>query len=176
MLRFFRILRKKLIDDGHIRKYFWYALGEILLVVIGILIALQINNWNEKRKLHASEQEIIAALTIEFESNLSLLYQAIDELEFNMDQVRNLGEFTGPETPDFNEADISDLMVLIFKYSTNYEPYTGTIDEVINSGKLSIIENQNIRSGLSMFKSDLTRLELQEEYVMNEQFLAHQYF
>ena len=58
MINFFRKTRKKLADDnppdgraGKPMKYMRYAVGEILLVVIGILIALQINNWNEERKL-----------------------------------------------------------------------------------------------------------------------------
>jgi len=50
MLKFFRTIRKKLIEQDNVRKYLLYAVGEILLVVIGILIALQINNWNEFSK------------------------------------------------------------------------------------------------------------------------------
>ncbi|MBK7873993.1 MAG: hypothetical protein IPJ74_26755 [Saprospiraceae bacterium] len=50
MLRFFRNIRRRLLDSGSLRKYLVYAVGEIILVVIGILIALQINNWNEGRK------------------------------------------------------------------------------------------------------------------------------
>ena len=50
MLKFFRTIRKKLIEKDNVRKYLLYAIGEILLVVIGILIALQVNNWNEQRK------------------------------------------------------------------------------------------------------------------------------
>jgi hypothetical protein len=46
MLKFFRRIRRKLLDEGSLRKYLVYAIGEITLVVIGILIALQINNWN----------------------------------------------------------------------------------------------------------------------------------
>ncbi len=49
MIKFFRKIRKKLIEQDNVRKYLLYAIGEILLVVIGILIALQINNWNEEK-------------------------------------------------------------------------------------------------------------------------------
>jgi hypothetical protein len=59
MLRFFRNIRQKLLENGNLRKYFWYALGEILLVVIGILIALQINNWNQSR---IENNELVASL------------------------------------------------------------------------------------------------------------------
>ncbi|MBL0027002.1 MAG: hypothetical protein IPO98_19350 [Saprospiraceae bacterium] len=47
MMKFFHLIRKKLLDEGNLKRYLMYAIGEILLVVIGILIALQINNWNQ---------------------------------------------------------------------------------------------------------------------------------
>ena len=50
MIPFFRKIRKKIADDNKPMKYMRYAIGEIILVVIGILIALQINNWNQQRK------------------------------------------------------------------------------------------------------------------------------
>src|SRR5210317_1592000 len=55
MINFFRRIRKKLADDNQFFKYSRYAIGEILLVVIGILIALQINTWNEERKFKEYE-------------------------------------------------------------------------------------------------------------------------
>lgn len=50
MLKFFRRIRQKLVREGNLKRYLIYAIGEILLVVIGILIALQVNNWNEERR------------------------------------------------------------------------------------------------------------------------------
>ena len=64
MLKFFRTIRKKLIEEDNVRKYLLYAIGEILLVVIGILIALQVNNWNEQR-LEIKSQKILLEEVIE---------------------------------------------------------------------------------------------------------------
>ena len=50
MINFFRKIRRNLLEEGKVSKYLKYAIGEIILVVVGILIALQINNWNEYRK------------------------------------------------------------------------------------------------------------------------------
>jgi len=55
MIKFFRKIRCDLIEKNKTRKYLKYAIGEIVLVVIGILIALQINNWNENQK-HSREE------------------------------------------------------------------------------------------------------------------------
>jgi hypothetical protein len=66
MLKFFRTIRKKLIEQDNVRKYLIYAIGEILLVVIGILIALQINNWNQERNLQKEERHYLAALRTDF--------------------------------------------------------------------------------------------------------------
>ena len=59
MIKFFRHIRQNLIMENKTSKYFKYAIGEIVLVVIGILIALQINNWNENRKNNLWEQQFL---------------------------------------------------------------------------------------------------------------------
>ena len=60
MIRFFRNIRQKLAAENKVMTYLRYAIGEILLLVAGILIALQINNWNEGRKNATIEEEIIS--------------------------------------------------------------------------------------------------------------------
>jgi hypothetical protein len=59
-MKFFRNIRKKLIEQNKARNYFFYAIGEIILVVIGILIALQVNNWNENRKTIVLEKNYLS--------------------------------------------------------------------------------------------------------------------
>ena len=73
MIKFFRRIRQKLLSENRFSKYLIYAIGEIVLVVIGILIALQINNWNEKRK--ASIEGLV------------LLNNIYDDLKYNLDKI-----------------------------------------------------------------------------------------
>ena len=70
MLKFFRKIRQKLINEGNLKRYLIYEIGEILLVVIGILIALQINNSNEKGKRTEYEFHLLQELKISIESNI----------------------------------------------------------------------------------------------------------
>jgi len=69
MINFFRRIRKKLADDNKPLKYMRYAVGEILLVVVGILIALQINNWNEHKKERKLERKVLTELLTSLEQN-----------------------------------------------------------------------------------------------------------
>jgi hypothetical protein len=62
MIKFFRHIRQRLLQENRFSRYFLYAIGEIVLVVIGILIALQINNWNEYQKNHAYEIKMLSEI------------------------------------------------------------------------------------------------------------------
>jgi len=82
MLKFFRKIRKKHIKQGKIGNYLKYAIGEIVLVVIGILIALQINNWNEKKKINqsiANHLIILKQNLLEDKAQLKLLHQNMSD-------------------------------------------------------------------------------------------------
>jgi hypothetical protein len=80
MFRFFRQLRQRLLAENRVSKYLLYAVGEIVLVVIGILIALQINNWNEWRKDRRVEQEILQTLAETLQLNIETLESDIELL------------------------------------------------------------------------------------------------
>ena len=71
MLKLFRRIRQKLLGAGKIRKYLFYAAGEIVLVVIGILIALQINNWNEIRKERILEDDYLRKISLNIEDDIN---------------------------------------------------------------------------------------------------------
>ena len=102
MLKVWRNLRKKLIDQGNLRKYLLYAIGEILLVMIGILLALQVNNWNTQNSAKKEEAQYLRALQDEFQNNL-------DEINRNLELTDHIQKacieiINFPiNGPDFNE-------------------------------------------------------------------------
>ena len=69
MIKFFRKIRQQLLAENRLGKYLIYALGEIVLVVIGILIALQINNWNEAKKTTLVETEMLKNLMSDLQAS-----------------------------------------------------------------------------------------------------------
>ena len=73
MIKFFRKIRYDLMEKNKTGKYFKYAIGEIILVVIGILIALQINNWNENRKNRVTEADYYCRILDDFKLNEKLI-------------------------------------------------------------------------------------------------------
>ncbi len=155
MIPFFRKIRKKMADDNKPMKYMRYAIGEILLVVIGILIALQINNGNIERLNNIEEQKILHGLLNEFEFNLSSINQA---LQFNLgtsnschlltDMIRNNTLFTNTKTLD-------SLIVTLGAFAS-FDARRGVSDEIINSGKLNIIANNELKIYLTRWSGLLT--------------------
>ena len=84
MIKFFRHIRKTLLMENKTSKYFKYAIGEIILVVIGILIALQINNWNEERKQHQQAIQYLKEFKKDLESDTLQFNYMIRLLEVNV--------------------------------------------------------------------------------------------
>ncbi len=75
MIKFFRHIRKRLLTENKFSKYLLYAIGEIVLVVIGILIALQINNWNEKENEQHKIKEYAVSLIQDLELDIEMANQ-----------------------------------------------------------------------------------------------------
>ena len=80
MLKFFRRIRRKLIDEGNLKRYIIYAVGEILLVMIGILLALQVNNWNSRNNLQDTEKKLL----LEMRKNL---YEDLEDVNWNINAL-----------------------------------------------------------------------------------------
>jgi hypothetical protein len=147
MIKFFRRIRQKLLSENKFSKYLIYAVGEIILVVIGILIALQVNNWNEDRKLNLESQEIYNALNSEFGKNRIVLKERIDFLEDANKYVDHILSYINKKEGFFKTINIDSILVRSLNYG-NYNPANSTIQEIISSGKLNLIEDDNLKQNL----------------------------
>ncbi len=149
MLKFFRTIRKKLIDEGNVRKYLLYAIGEILLVVIGILIALQVNNWNEERK--------------DKDKSYSYLIRLNEDIDLILTDVDN--SLKGAERKLKNSIIVQEALEakhLALSNQKNFDLYleeyhhfyitiqdARTYNEMMSVGDIKLIENQWIRNAFS---------------------------
>lgn len=147
MIKFFRHIRKRLISESKFSKYLLYAIGEIILVVIGILIALQVNNWNENNRQYREAQTKIRELQGEFAENRIVLKERINDLENANTYVRKIIDLTneiGTAPENFN---LDSIISRSLKYG-NYNPANSTIQELISSGKLGLITDKELKKSL----------------------------
>lgn len=146
MLKFFRRIRQKLIDSGNITKYLLYAIGEILLVVIGILIALQVNNWNEGRKALNQEQQVLSALYSEFTENLEELTIDISRVDTTIQNLSVLMDLMLLDEIPL-ETNIDSLISLTLQNPT-WNPSSYVLNDLKNSGNISRLSNIDLQSKL----------------------------
>ena len=109
MFKFFRYIRMSLLDEGHLARYLTYALGEVVLVVIGILLALQLNNLNEQRIAQGISDDTRSALILEMAEVKKELDRVID---FNGAIIETTVEFFNDGMP-FEEASPGEVFNLI---------------------------------------------------------------
>jgi hypothetical protein len=143
---------------GETVKYLKYAVGEIILVVIGILIALSINNWNEDRKASFEEQKILLQLKNEFEKNLDQLNEKI--------YMRN--KMTLASEGLLNYIDHPERMIedslLYYMFRLTQEPTFDPIEnDLVVSGKLRMIKNDSLKKLLSNWTSDVYQVQELEQ-------------
>jgi len=157
MIQFFRKIRQQLIRQNNMGKYFKYAIGEIILVVIGILIALQINNWNEHRKLLNTEKETIASLKLEFQKNLAELDAHIKDTKAIINAGNVLLNHTGPDY-EFGSLKRVDSLISMTPRMAVWDPSLYTLSDIKTSGKLSNLSNEELKIALIAWESFYSNL------------------
>ncbi len=144
MIKFFRQIRFDLMEKNKTGKYFKYAIGEIVLVVIGILIALQINNWNESSKQRIEEVRLLENVLIDLVSDINQLKDHIRNATARQTIVDSI--FTILHK-DYNSDPIKFLNYNFVAISTenHFEVNSGTFDESQSAGSLKFIQNDSLR-------------------------------
>ncbi len=163
MIKFFRKIRQNLLSEGKTGKYFKYAVGEIVLVVIGILIALYINNWNLNRLQEIDELKSLKFLKAEFENNILKFDKNQNLQKKRLDAINEI-LFADLSRNDLNEID--SLYKLAF-YSWTYNPSFSTYNSLVSSGKINQFSNDSLKIRLSKLKDLVTDYQEDEENLWN---------
>jgi len=142
MLRIFRRIRQQLLTAGSVRKYVLYAVGEVVLVVIGILIALQINTWNEERQRRQLKASYTESLINDLSLDTLMLARLIEE---NTRELHTLElqqrRFLGPEAP-------IDTLLKIVRYefepelNTRFQYHRNTLNTLVASGNIDLFSKE----------------------------------
>ncbi|MFH4969391.1 DUF6090 family protein [Gaetbulibacter sp. M240] len=150
MIKFFRHFRQNLLSEGNTVKYLKYAIGEIILVVIGILIALQINNWNEDRKIEDIKQNYYQQLIADMEADKEYAENIIIVLDSSIKKYNDYREtFKRP----FVNFETTYKTVGINSFNTkSLEFKTNSIQSLINTGDIKLLA-PNLRERLTQFNA-----------------------
>ena len=157
MIKFFRRIRQKLLSEGNTGKYLKYAIGEIALVVIGILIALQINNWNEARKTKQFEYRILNDIKIGIEGNLKQLNRSLIANRKSIESADIILQALGENLPYHDSLDLHFSRSIHWSSAT----FGNAGYESLKTYGINLITNDTIRKYLTFY--DLGWLQIVEQ-------------
>ena len=170
MIKFFNKIRKQLLDENKTGKpayrtgrYLKYAIGEIILVMIGILLALQVNNWNQSRSLAKEELQMMKSLHKEFSKNVIRFDEAY---EFHLNRKKGIETILSINARDLSMDSLKSLFRDTHR-SYTFDPYQGIYNSIINSGKIELISNDSLKERISGFQDLLMDFREEEDLVIN---------
>lgn len=146
-------------------KYLWYAIGEIFLVVVGILIALQVNNWNEERIEQKQIKEYLLSLAGDLQSDMEMLEPVGKQVSALIDKSNRMASYVRGKPLD----EISNIDLFIFTRAPSYRPFEwnrAALEQLKSSGALRQIKDQQLMKMISEYDA-LTR-HLDQDYTNDE--------
>jgi Family of unknown function (DUF6090) len=144
MIKFFRKIRQNMIKENRTSKYLLYAIGEIILVVIGILIALSINNWNENRKDKIKERNYLIGIKADLLQDQNSLITLIPKIEIRLNQYKKV-DSTTINYSDISSINVPDTLIdpKYFAYPIqSFRPKFGTYNSFLSEGKTGLVTNR----------------------------------
>lgn len=162
MAKLFNNIRKKLISDKpstmRTANYLKYAIGEIILVMVGILLALQVSTWNESRKQHKQEVKILNNLLIDLKKAEALSLEQINIEKLRQKNILKLLSGEGRKSLLKNKNKDSIIGDVLWSLNTN-TPVINTYSDLKNSGNLSLISNDIIRQAFTSLEINIRALD-----------------
>ncbi|MDT0641821.1 DUF6090 family protein [Zunongwangia sp. F363] len=161
-MKFFRKIRRQFLKNNKFSNYLLYATGEVFLIVMGILIALALNNWNQNRIIKEKEHFYLEGLKGEFKRSKYKLEKLIDVNRLNYEESIKLAEQLDNAPQEIEEQELSGLLYNSLSYEIAYNPNNSLLNELINSGGLEDISNPELRMYLTNWESVIQSIHRQE--------------
>jgi len=162
MIKFFRRLRQQFLSENKFSKYIIYAIGEIILVVIGILIALNINNNNEIKKQRAKELHYLNNIKSDLKMNIAHLDSYITSREIAINSANTIiKHYEGAPVKDLDAFSFHTVNIYTWR---KFFQINNTFQELTNSGNLALISNDSIKSVLLNMETLYKVMKDQEEH------------
>ncbi len=158
MIQLFRNIRQRLLAESKFSKYLLYAIGEIVLVVIGILIALQINTWNNIQIDKNAEELSLKNLNFEFNKNKKDLARVKNDYTKFLNATKNLLDLIGEDAATIEAHNTDSLLSESIDYY-DYRPTENVLSDLISSGNLKLIGSDSLRLSLFQWSSYLNEKE-----------------
>lgn len=152
MIKFFRQIRYNLMEQDQAGKYLKYAIGEIILVVIGILLALQINNWNQERINKIERNEMLSKLNAEFMVNKKVLQDFRNSEDRAINAQIVLINLVGASELELSKHDLDSLFYESFP-SNEIAFASNAITNIVQSGGLNLFKDETITTLLYQWNS-----------------------
>lgn len=172
MIKFFRHIRKRLLSESKFSKYMLYAIGEIILVVIGILIALGINNYNNKHLNKEEEQAILKSLNFEFRKNKKDVENVLSDYQDYLTSTKLLINLVGEKNEVLSSHNTDSLIERSISYY-DYSPSQNVLSDLLSSGKLKLIRSDSLR--LKLFQWSSLMNEKREDWDTLDDFLQNMF-
>jgi type II secretory pathway pseudopilin PulG len=195
MIRFFRTLRQRLLAENRVSRYLLYAVGEIVLVMIGILLALQVNNWNQQREQQKTVNRFLASLVEDIKADTAQFRLASDQAIFRFHTGQQLlkwvgeppvklrpEEVIGPLTPEnriwnkpLPEEPDSLFLAQSFLWSIRTAHTVlsrATVSEMTGTGTFSYLKNKPLKDAINQYYNDID-WRYGEELVAQRQQIAN---
>ncbi len=142
MIKIFRRIRKQLVEKGYLKRYLIYAIGEILLVVLGILIALNINNRNQENNNRISENKIYQNIKQELNDDFSALNANLTYDQLYKNQYEYAVEVI--EAEDISQLDSLGVIAINLLKSSDFHSQSTIYKTIVNSGQIKFLNNHDI--------------------------------
>ena len=152
MIKIFRNIRQKLLAEGKITNYLKYAIGEIVLVVIGILLALQINTINQNRINQIEKKELLSKLNIEFKANKKVLLDFRIAKDRAMNSSIELMKLIGATEEELANHNLDSLFFGSFP-SNELAFANNAVNNMVQNGRLNIFKDETITTLLYQWNS-----------------------